>query len=588
MMPAVGNAPVITGMGAGAMGQARGGSEAGIGFAPVMQAALADASQRQLLAGQAAQGKIEARKPGMDSGAGAAQGVVARGSGKVATDAAGTDGMGKDAPAMEAASREVAGSAAVMRKEGAAQTLPAPEPPAHGDATTSSAVKVGEPVGLVAAAKVAAQGMPAVAAAMQAVAGAGGEAHSVEGEALAKDSAGAVAEPDAAAGKGAKTDSKKADMKGAGAAQTAVGPAGMALPVVLAAGAVPVSPAESMSAHHGMKGDGGTVAASVGRGIAAASGHAAGRASRGIAQPTAETAVDSQASRAVQPNAGWGSSSEGSAGSIGKISPAQHAEAGAAMRAGAPAGLAAHAGHDAQQRSAQGGQSGMIVHAQNGPVKGWNAEGPASHGFTATLLTGHPAVGTAVSHAQAHGAGADGSVGAANPYARMDETQGHSLVYASPQKMAVTVSDPSLGSFQVRAQSTGAQVAASLATASASAHAQLSGHLPSLTAFLQEQRLDLARVTVVQQSLLGGESGAQESGGRQRQGRSGSQREPAQAGGVGAVESAGSAGSGGPAAGSVAVSGTAAVESGSAAAMGMDGRPGMRNAGRMGSVDVHV
>jgi hypothetical protein len=209
----------------------------------------------------------------------------------------------------------------------------------------------------------------------------------------------------------------------------------------------------------------------------------------------------------------------------------------------------------------------------------------AGNGFTATLLNGHP--GTAAHSVLPHASGAADGVGGANPYMRMDEPQRPSLVYASPQKMAVAVSDPALGSFQVRAQGTGAQVTASLATTSAATHAQLSGHLPSLTSFLQDQRVDVSRVTVVQQSLVGGDAGPRDSGGRQ-QGRSGSRRARPRAGRVGEVGTAGEAGSvrsrdSNLSNGSMDSAGRAGME----AATGMDTKTGAAGGG-FSYVDLHA
>ena len=184
----------------------------------------------------------------------------------------------------------------------------------------------------------------------------------------------------------------------------------------------------------------------------------------------------------------------------------------------------------------------------------------------------------APTHAGAtQGSASAGAAGAANPYARMDEPQRASLVYASPQKMTVAVSDPSLGSFEVRAQGGGAQVAASLATASAATHAQLSGHLPSLTAFLQDQRVDVSRVTVVQQSLLSGDGGTRSSGGQQQRQRHSGSRD-AGAGGVKAVGAAGGTGSGGVA--------RTAASSEPAPGPAVGGRAGISDAGVMSYVDV--
>jgi hypothetical protein len=157
----------------------------------------------------------------------------------------------------------------------------------------------------------------------------------------------------------------------------------------------------------------------------------------------------------------------------------------------------------------------------------------------------------------------------------MDQPQQATLVYASTQKMSVAVSDPGLGNFEVRAQGVGAQVSASLATNSALTHAQLSGHLPALTAFLQEQRVDVSRVTVVQQGPLVGDAGSRDSGGHPQQGGSGGRRARAQASRVGGVAAGGADG----------LNGTVSL-------VGPEGPP-MRGAaavdnGAMSLVDVHA
>ena len=292
------------------------------------------------------------------------------------------------------------------------------------------------------------------------------------------------------------------------------------------------------------------------------------------------------------------------------------------MAVGADAGSAGAQAAGAQAAGAQGGSviggAGLAAsHARDGArnTSGGNGSGNPSSvvGFTATLLQTHagivPAGGAASGFGNAmsvnagtgpgatagahggvqHTAGSASGVGVANPYARMDEPQRATLIYASPQKMSVAVSDPGLGNFQVRTQGAGAQVAASLATSSAVTHAQLSGHLPALTAFLQEQRVDVSRVTVVQQSLVGGDAGPREFGGRQRQAGGGGRGARAQAGSVGRVSTAGSAGLKGVATLGAPVGAEAPLGSGNMdaadvsahTAAGLDGEA-------MSSVDVHA
>lgn len=273
--------------------------------------------------------------------------------------------------------------------------------------------------------------------------------------------------------------------------------------------------------------------------------------------------------------------------------------------------------------------NGYAVHAQSGGAAGSsgltashvrdgvsssasvNGNGSASGGFTATLLQVHagngtgngfpsglgvsagagagPGAATLAHGGVQHAAGSAGGIGVANPYARMDEPQRATLVYASPQKMSVAVNDPGLGNFQVRAHGVGTQVAASLATSSAVTHAQLSGHLPALTAFLQEQRVDLSRVTVVQQSLLGADAGPRDFGGHQQQGGSGGRGTRAQAGRVGRVAGGGAGGL----QGLVSSAETAGTEAGmdlggNDAAGASTRRTAALDGGAMSSVDVHA
>lgn len=115
-----------------------------------------------------------------------------------------------------------------------------------------------------------------------------------------------------------------------------------------------------------------------------------------------------------------------------------------------------------------------------------------------------------------------------NPYTRLDEASAPTVLHASPQRMTVAMSDSSLGNLQVQAQTVNGQVAASLATATAAGHAQLSGHLASLTGFLHDQHVDVARVTLAPPAFSSGMSGGQSSaqsgsGGQTQQGQTYSQ-----------------------------------------------------------------
>lgn len=98
---------------------------------------------------------------------------------------------------------------------------------------------------------------------------------------------------------------------------------------------------------------------------------------------------------------------------------------------------------------------------------------------------------------------------AANPYARLDEASAPALLRLTPQNMTVAVTDPTLGNVQVQAQSVNGQIIASMATANATAHAQLSGHIASLNGFLHEQNVNVMQLTLSRQQLSGGMGGGQ-------------------------------------------------------------------------------
>jgi flagellar hook-length control protein FliK len=120
----------------------------------------------------------------------------------------------------------------------------------------------------------------------------------------------------------------------------------------------------------------------------------------------------------------------------------------------------------------------------------------------AGLTALHPGVGATPPLPQSTtGAGNSSSVAASNPYARLDEASQPVVLHASPQQMTIALHDASLGSLQVQVQSVNGQIAASLATATSAAHAQLSGHMASLSGYLHDQRVDVARVTVAPQSF---------------------------------------------------------------------------------------
>lgn len=620
-----------------------GGAGSGDGFGSVMQAAMGGGSAQ-------AAGRMK-NPAGRDSATAPAKQDLAQakpGQGVAGGQTAGAGDVGQAAGAKQAALADAEKKLAVQTaaagdgSEAGSAAWKAGGKPADGATGTGLAGTVGDGSAGVAAGKDAAGGA-AQAEVAKLQAGATGNVSSI----LTKDGLGAAnaaADPSTQAngaigGKsagttnveaGLKTDSKsdpKTGQKKHAGAQDAAAPLtgqtmqiaqpGWMNPATVAAAAANGGAAQAAAAQHGaMGGDRGSVAGKVRSGVApapaiVAAGHAAGKSAALLA--AAGTTAAQMVPSAMTSVAGGAAGASGASGvggsdaaniAVGVIAGPVAAGAGSGGQAGMghAGGGQAGAGHDASALLAPAGMRVANPQKQGAAAKDGSAgvsSGPAAIGFTASLLQGHPGAGMpgAAHNGVQHAAG---GLSGANPYARMDETQGHTLVSASPQKMSVAVSDPSLGSFQVRAQGAGTQIAASLATASAATHAQLSGHLPSLTAFLQDQRVDLARVTVVQQSLLGGDAGPRDFGGHERQGRSGARGGRPKAGAVRAVGSAGSpgsagsvgsAGSAGSAAGATEVAG--ATEDAMAMAPG-DGGPvtpalslGSRTAGAsMASVDL--
>lgn len=338
-----------------------------------------------------------------------------------------------------------------------------------------------------------------------------------------KPSVGVTGKSGTAGGEKNKADGKKPEIKNFSASPVVLSNA-MQLPAVMAAVPFAMQPAEPPPANSSgvSRGAGHSVTKSSVHGTGAIASHGSatmGKISGAAISGNLDLAKDASKS-GTAPGAGFANTE--------KIVPVQSASTGT----GAATDMAAHADHAAAGATVLRAQGAASINTKNASGAGT----PANTGFTAALLNGQPGMAmAATAHANASAAG---GVSAANPYAHMDSPQAVSLTYASPQKVSVAVSDPSLGNFQVRAQSAGAQVAASLATASATTHAQLSGQLPALTAFLQEQRVDLSRVTVVQQSMLGGDTGARGFGGQQgRSGSSGSRNARSQSGRIAAAGS---------------------------------------------------
>jgi hypothetical protein len=457
---------------------------------------------------------------------------------------------------------------------------------------------------------------------------------------------GAVGPAKGAAGEASAKDGKKTEVKKTADKSQPVPPgllvngAGMLATAVSAAAAHPAAVTAGTVAAVKTTRDGrpGAVAVVPGRAALAAGGVASkGAAAAGAGMQAAGTsaanvgkqvpgvvAVQAHGENHAQGNLVAATGGVGSAASSAQTAVGADTGSGSGLSSGSGAGP--DAGLDAgngnavhsQSGNAAGGSGLTASHARDGAKNAGGGNGSASGGFTATLLQAH--VGNELGSGSAngtgngsgngfgsglgvsagagagaaagvhgsvpHAAGSAGGMGVANPYARMDEPQRATLVHASPQKMSVAVSDSGLGNFQVRAQGAGAQVAASLATSSAVTHAQLSGHLPALTAFLQDQRVDVSHVTVVQQSLLGGDAGPREFGGHERQGSSGGRGAQAQAGRVGSVGAAGlkgTVGSGGP------VGAAAGMDTGFVDAAGASAQRAAEMDGKaMSTVDVHA
>jgi flagellar hook-length control protein FliK len=178
------------------------------------------------------------------------------------------------------------------------------------------------------------------------------------------------------------------------------------------------------------------------------------------------------------------------------------------------AGTMALGGAAVPDRAAPGGKPADKVVAAGGLISSLTVSG--------TPMTAlHPGAAATPSSPQVSGGGGNPApVAGSNPYARLDEASAPAVLHASPQQMTVAVHDASLGSLQVQVQSVNGQLAASLATATTAAHTQLSGHLASLAGYLQDQRVDVARVTVAPQSFSS-HSGSSQGGGPQSGGSGG-------------------------------------------------------------------
>ena len=571
---------------------------------------------------QHALSQVSGREPGRGNGAGQ---PVDGGSNTAGWSAAAGAGGNQQAPD---ARQGIAGSGTAP-VDSHNVTLSVSNAKSHGGADTAEHPGLPAQGGTAATAKAA----EALAGSAQTVvqptaARAGGNVTNVStnpGEAVS-EGAGAAGSSQGVPGTASEKAGQKADGKKAGKKSHPVQPAGQVAngSVMLAAAASAVAGAHPAAAPARVIA--GATATAYGRTVAAVvsvkAGPDAGAGNQGLASAAGIANAGRNAQVAAAGPIQSQSQSEGrtqgslvtAAAGVGVSSGSAPLGVGADTGSGVNASVSASADAGGSTGGNAAGGAGLTAsRGRDGARNASGANGNASPGggFMATLLQAHagdglatgsgvgPGVSAGVGTGPVIAAGPHGSVqhaagnavgmGAANPYARMDEPQRATLVYASPQKMSVAVSDPGLGNFQVRAHGEAAQVVASLATSSAVTHAQLSGHLPALTAFLQDQHVDVSRVTVVQQSLPAGDAGPRDFGGQQRQGDSGGRGARAQAGRVGGVEAGGAGGL----QGTVSSAGTAGAEAGldlgrDDAAGASTRRAAALDGGVMSSVDVHA
>jgi hypothetical protein len=83
-----------------------------------------------------------------------------------------------------------------------------------------------------------------------------------------------------------------------------------------------------------------------------------------------------------------------------------------------------------------------------------------------------------------------------NPFHHLDSGGQPPVLQATPQRLSVAVPDSSLGQLQVRAQSVGGHVEATLSASTAESHARLAGQAAALSTYMHQQAPEVSRVTV--------------------------------------------------------------------------------------------
>ena len=86
-----------------------------------------------------------------------------------------------------------------------------------------------------------------------------------------------------------------------------------------------------------------------------------------------------------------------------------------------------------------------------------------------------------------------------------DANPGGVLLHASPNQMAVGISDPGLGWIEVRAERVAGQVTAALTANSTASHAELTAVLPAMSSYLNDHRQAVHHIQIVKQVSHPGE-----------------------------------------------------------------------------------
>lgn len=207
--------------------------------------------------------------------------------------------------------------------------------------------------------------------------------------------------------------------------------------------------------------------------------------------------------------------SEEKGGAVSQSSSAQHpgtADAHGGVSAPAPAGGVSHSVSPQIAALPAHGENRELV---SGPAAS-ALQGPGAGGLSSSAGSssgGASSVG--IPHA---GEIADQSGIAAkdgNPFERLDQALSPeaTVLQGSSQRLTVGLSHPSLGWVEIKTQSTGDQIAATLVSASSQTHQHLAAQVPSLTQFLSDREVKLSSVTV-HQGIAGGGGGGENGGAR--------------------------------------------------------------------------